>query len=205
MTSPILRSTAVLAALMATSIVSCKAPPAGPKEPVEEAPDENWVIDAGAKPKAKPAKPVEEDSEDAEPELKMNRDSLIEMSIDYGGAVLTLGTNAKLIFPRNALGRATIHFAIANQSRKGPGKIGKTYEFAPSVTSEGAPFIIELPLPRGRKKANFAVSHIEEKGGSEKLVWEIKEATRIDTDSGVAVLETPELSESFFHLTTKNP
>jgi hypothetical protein len=203
-----LSSSGALVVVLATSVLSCKsAAQTEPKGPVEEAPDESWVVDAGAEKKKKTAaeESATEDTDDSEPELKMSRDSLIEMSIDYGGAVLVLGGDARLIFPKDSVGRATVHFAIAKQSRKGPGKIGKTYEFAPAVSSEGSPFIIELPLPRGKKKANFAVSRIDEKGGSEKLVWDIKEATSIDTEKGVAVLETNELSEGWFHLTTKSP
>jgi hypothetical protein len=56
-------------------------------------------------------------------------------------------------------------------------------------------------LPRGKKQANFALSRYE----GEKVVWDVRAATRIDEENGVAILEIEEIGEGWIHLTTANP
>jgi hypothetical protein len=183
--------------------IGCSSPKKPPPKVAEEAPDESWVTDAGAKKKKKP-EPATAQEEDG-PDLLMSRDSLIETSVDEGGARLTLGSKARLTLPRGSVSGSMVHFAIAGSNRQGPALLGKIYETAPALSSQGDPFVLELPMPRGRKSANFAISRISKKNGGEQLVWDVKAATSIDSEKGMAVLELSELPEGWVHLTAKRP
>lgn len=198
-------ATCVGAALFSSA--SCNSPKPKPKS-AEEAADEKWAPDGGTKEETNAPKEEEPEEEPGEhvPELKLRDSRLIEASVDYTGAVLIIGKKARLIVPEEAISMGTVmHFGMAGNNRQGPARIGKVYEFAPKVSSAGPAFRLELPLPRGRKSANFAMSRVEEKGGSEKLVWDVRAATRIEEERGVAVLELSELSEGWIHLTSKKP
>lgn len=169
----------------------------------EEASDKSWEPDGGAKDAPAPKEEASAGDGPSLPELKLRDARLIEASVDYTGAVLIIG-EARLIFPENAVGKGTVvHFGLGTQ--KGPGRLGKSYEFAPELSSAGDPFVLELPLPRGRESANFAISRTEAKGGNERLVWDVVAATRIDEERRMAVLELSELRECWVHLTTQSP
>jgi hypothetical protein len=181
-------------------LASCGGDKPPPKS-AEEAPDESWNPDGDAEKKAKPEAEAPAEGPSG-PELKLRDASMIEASVDYTGAVLIIGESAKLTFPEEALAKGlAVHFGLAQSKQSGPGRLGSVYEFAPGATSSGPPFVLELPLPRGKKQANFALFRYE----GEKVVWDVRAATRIDEENGVAILEIEEIGEGWIHLTTANP
>lgn len=193
------------AVALATAVGCGGAAP--PPKPVEEAPDESWVTDeereAQEAKAAAAAALAEEDTGPSRPSLKLRDPKVIETSVDYTGAVLIVG-EAELVFPEDAVAKGTVvHFGVGGQ--KGPSRVGLTYEFTPAMRSIGAPFILELPLPKGTERANFALSRTETTDGNEKLVWDVVAATRIDTERGLAVLELRELRDGWMHLTSDAP
>ncbi len=207
----------VLALTLPTALAQTACSQAEPKHPpplpepsaapVEEA-DENWEVEDEDKAKAPP---VDEPSAPAEPQrssrpaLKFNKASKITASIDLGGAELNLGDGATLVFPVEALSQAVAYRFEQRKGTDGPKRIGLNYEFAPAVDSVGEPFILELPLPKWAKEANFAVLHMGPPREGQKRGWRVVPATRIDHEKGIAVLETTSLPEGWIYLTSKAP
>jgi hypothetical protein len=202
MARPVSLTLVVFAALVPLALMCGGEKP--PPKVAQEAADESWVTDGGAQKKAAPK--TEKPTGSSGPELKLRDASMIEAQVDYTGAVLIIAEKAKLTFPEDAIDKGTaVHFGFAQSKQQGPSKIGSVYEFAPGVSSAGPPLVLELPLPKGRKSANFALSRYETQNGQEKVVWDIKPATRIDEENGIAVIELTEIGEGWIHLTSKAP
>lgn len=203
----------VILAILAAPLSGCGGPEVneGPKvpeaeKPPEEAPDTSW--DSAEKKKEAPqaSEPEQEAPRaPARPELKLRHSSLIEASIDYMGAELTLGDKASLVFPRDALEKATAYHFAQRRGTPGPKIIGLNYEMAPEVTSAGDPFVLELPLPSSAKTANFALIQTTIREGKRGRGWTVVAATRIDREKGIAILETTHLPEGWVYLTSKSP
>jgi hypothetical protein len=165
--------------------------------PPEEAPDTSWET---SETKEGPEQAEPEESappKSGRPELKLRHSSLIEASIDYMGAELRLGDKASLVFPRDALPEATAYHFAQRRGTPGPKRIGLNYEMAPQVTSEGDPFVLELPLPSYAKTANFALLQTTIRDGERGRGWVVVSATRIDREKGIAILETTHLPEGW--------
>jgi hypothetical protein len=169
----------------------------------EEAADTSWADEpAPEKPVPKHEKPAPEKS--WRPDLKLRHASKIEASVDATGADLTLGGEASLVFPVGSLASATPYHFAQRRGTPGPTPIGLNYELAPDVNSVGDAFVLELPLPKGVKTANFAMLQTPIVDGKPGKGWKVVAATRIDLDRGLAVLETDHLHEGWVYLTSKS-
>lgn len=140
-----------------------------------------------------------------------------EISDSFGttpGAKLELGDKdiATLRIPEGALRQATnITFKIDGRGKAHGQVTGKIYKITsllppghdvePSVTSDGDPFLLELPAGT-KKNANLAIGVEDAKG---RVKWTVVAPKRIDDARNMAIFELAALPSAYLHVTTKPP
>jgi hypothetical protein len=170
---------------------------------------------AEAKPEAKDAKAKAEaklQSSGRPAVLKTDPNEITDTFGSSPPSKLELGSGeiATLRLPEGGLHTGTlVTFKIERSGKSAGGQLGKVYSIKsvipPSaepeqITSDGPPFVIELP--GARKDVNLAVGVEDDKG---KIKWTVVAAKSVDEGRKVAIFELPTLPSGFLHLTTKAP
>jgi hypothetical protein len=165
---------------------------------------EEEPVDAGPQ-KAEPPPPEPEPQKRTQP--KFSSETEIETIVGESGAMMSLGTGAKLHVPDGALRDGiTLRFAVGKAPAKGaPPKSGEVYVLSPATTSKGAPFELTLPLPPDVAAVELVVAVPGDPKAKPptKPSFKTVAAKSADPKSKVAIFELAELPGGDVYLTPK--